>query len=425
MIGLPISIYLGPLYSGHFGISLGIVGGALIATRLLDVVTDPLVGIVSDQWRPAIGRRRVWLIIGTIMMMSGTFLLFRPVGNVNAIYFVVAVSLAYFGFTTMRLPYTAWSGELSPDYNVRTRITSTMQFFSTTGLLVSALIPAVMAAQVEGEVSSLEVMRTIGLAILIILPITSTIVFLMVQEPALPLVKTKFNVRESIKLLISNGPYIRLTVVVLIATLGETFRQSTTVFFARDVVGHNNVGQLYLLYFIAGLIVIPFWAWLAKRIEKHRAYTVALVVVALSSLAMLTLSYGDTTQFMVFFTLKGACFGAMLLLPYSMIADTVDIETAQTQDRQQGLFYSVEAMLQKLGIALGAGMPLIILGLIGYNAEGEVNPEPLQTLSLIYCLVPAVLVLIAAASMWNYSLTEAKQKELRETIDEKARVQSA
>jgi len=425
MIGLPIAIYLAPLYSGHFGISLGIIGAALIGTRLLDLITDPLIGIISDQWRPSIGRRRVWLMIGTLTLMSGIFMLFRPAGDVNALYFIFAVSLAYFGLTTLRLPHIAWAGELSPDYHVRTRITSTLQFFSTIGLLASAVIPALMAGQVEGDVSSLEVMRTIGLVILFLIPITTTLVFFTVPEPDVPPVKSGFNIRDSLMLLAKNGPFVRLSIVILISTLGEAFRQSTTVFFARDVVGHENIGQVYFFYFIAGLITIPFWAWLGKKMEKHRAFAVALFIVAATNAGMLVLSYGQTFEFMLLFTLKGTCFGGILLLPYSMIADTVDIDTANSQDRQQGLFYSVEAMIQKLGFALGAGLPLIVLGWIGYDAAGETNTESLFALSVIYSLVPAVLVFVASVVIWNYSLTAAKQQELRDLIDRKAQAQQA
>lgn len=95
MIGLPIAIYLAPLYSGQLEIGLGIIGAALIGTRLLDFITDPLIGIVSDRWRPKMGRRRVWLIIGTLTLGAGIYMLFCPPAGINAVYFVLAVSLAY------------------------------------------------------------------------------------------------------------------------------------------------------------------------------------------------------------------------------------------------------------------------------------------------------------------------------------------
>lgn len=413
-IGLPIAIYLAPLYGGQLGLSLGVIGLALILTRLLDLITDPLVGIISDRWRPRIGRRKVWLVIGTVLMMTGVYLLFRPAPGVDIVYFVASVSLVYVGYTTLGLPYKAWAAELSSDYHVRTRISSTMQFFNIVGLIVSTLIPAWILAQ-EGS-TSVDVMEGVSLFVLIALPIAAVIVFLFVPEPEAPARKAAFNFRAALKLLVSNGPFARITIVVLIATIGEVFRQTITVFFARDIVGVVNIGAVYFYYFIAGLIAVPGWMWLANRIEKHRAMTLALIIIAITNAAMYFLSMGQVGAFIALFVAKGVCFGAVIMLPHAMVADAVDIDTAKSLDRQQGLFFAVEAMVQKLGFALGAGLPLMILGAIGYNSEGETNAAPLEALSLLYSVLPAVLVLIAAWLTWNYSLTAARHQEIREEI---------
>lgn len=417
MIGLPIAIYLAPLYSGQLEIGLGIIGAALIGTRLLDFVTDPLIGIVSDRWRPKMGRRRVWLIIGTLTLGAGIYMLFCPPEGINAVYFVLAVSLAYLGLTTLRLPYTAWAAELSSDYHARTKISSTTQFFAIAGLLASTIIPAILIARYDA--TSLEIMRAIGWTIIALLPITSAIVYFTVPEPDEPIGTTKFDFKKAAATVLTNGPFMRLTLASLVVTLGETFRQSTTVFFARDVVGVQNIGQVYLYYFIAALIFIPGWSMLARRIEKHRALILALLIVALTNGLMVFLGAGDNVHFYALFVLKGACYGGVVVLPYAMIADTVDVDTAESLDRQQGLFYSVEAMVQKLGSALGAGIPLILLAFVGYNAAGETGTDALFALSLIYSLVPSALVLIAAFMVVGYSLTASKQVELRSQITER------
>jgi len=155
---------------------------------------------------------------------------------------------------------------------------------------------------------------------------------------------------------------------------------------------------------------------LAKRMEKHRALILALLIVALTNGLMVFLSSGDNALFYALFVLKGACYGGVVVLPYAMIADTVDVDTAESLDRQQGLFYSVEAMVQKLGSALGAGIPLILLAFVGYDAAGETEAGPLPALSLIYSLIPSELVLIAAFMFVGYSLTASKQVELRGQI---------
>ncbi|MFZ9396834.1 MAG: MFS transporter [Erythrobacter sp.] len=415
MIGLPIAIYLAPLYSGQLHLSLQLVGISLILARLSDFVTDPIIGILSDRWRPKIGRRRIWLIFGAITMMGGVRMLFVPSPDAGIVYFGLAVALVYFGYTLILLPYHAWSAELSSDYHVRTRISSVSQAFSIMGLITSTLIPAYVLMQ-KGATSA-DVMAALSYVVITLLPICAALAFFLVPEPEAPIRKAPFNVMAALRMLAANRAFLNVTLLVLVATIGEVFRQTITVFFARDVVGVTNIGIIYFLYFVSALIVMPGWVWLAKRIEKHRALTLALVVVALTNALMFFVPKGGVVLFTALFMLKGCCYGGVLMLPHAMLADTADIDTAETLDRQQGLFFAAMAMVQKMGYALGSGLPLLILGGVGYMSSGEARAEPLLALTISYSVIPCLLVLVAAAISWRYTLTAVSHSDIRAKID--------
>jgi Na+/melibiose symporter-like transporter len=415
MIGLPIAIYLAPLYSGQMQLALQLIGISLILARLSDFITDPIIGIISDRWRPKIGRRRVWLIFGSVTMMAGVYMLFRPSPGIDITYFLAAVALVYLGYTMLLLPYHAWAAELSEDYHVRTRISSVSQAFSIAGLITSTLIPAYV--QMQPGMTSADVMSALSVVIITLLPLCAALAFFFVPEPEAPIRKAPFSIPKAMKMLGSNRAFLQVTLLVLVATVGEVFRQTITVFFARDVVGVPNIGVIYFLYFLAALLVVPGWVWLAKRIEKHRALALALVIVAATNALMFFVPKGGVYVFTALFILKGACYGAVLMLPHAMIADTADIDTADTLDRQQGLFYAVTAMVQKMGYAAGSGLPLLLLGSVGYVSAGESRAEPLLALTISYSVIPAVLVLIAAYMAWHYTLTEARHRDIRAEID--------
>ncbi len=415
MIGLPIAIYLAPLYSGQMQLGLQLIGISLILARLSDFITDPIVGIISDRWRPKMGRRRVWLIFGSLTMMAGVYMLFRPSPGIDIVYFLAAVALVYLGYTMLLLPYHAWAAELSEDYHVRTRISSVSQAFSIAGLIASTLIPAYV--QMQPGTTSADVMSALSVVIITLLPLCAALAFFFVPEPEAPIRKAPFSVAKAMKMLGSNRAFLQVTLLVLVATVGEVFRQTITVFFARDVVGVPNIGVIYFLYFVAALIVVPGWVWLAKRIEKHRALALALVIVALTNALMFFVPKGGVFLFTALFIVKGACYGAVLMLPHAMIADAADIDTADTLDRQQGLFYAVTAMVQKMGYAAGSGLPLLLLGSVGYVSAGESRSEPLLALTISYSVIPAILVLIAAYMAWHYALTEARHRDIRAEID--------
>jgi Na+/melibiose symporter-like transporter len=418
-IGLPIAIYLAPLYSGQLHLGLQTIGFALILARLSDFVIDPLIGIVSDRWRPSIGRRRVWLIFGSATLLIGVFLLFRPAPGVGIIYFGAAITAVYLGFSLIQLPYNSWAAELSPDYHLRTKISSVSQFFSIMGLIASTLIPAYVLT-LPGMTTA-QVMSALSLFVFVTLPLCSAAAFFLVPEPELPIKKVAFHLRSAVRALVSNRAFLCVTFVVLIATVGEVFRQTITVFFARDVVGVTNIGVIYFFYFLAALALVPAWVWLARKLEKHRALMLALVIVAITNALMFFVPKGGTAMFVALFVLKGACYGGVLTLPGAMVADTVDIDTAETLDRQQGLFFAAIAMVQKMGYALGAGLPLLILGAFGYNSAGEDRVRPLMALTVSYSLIPSILVLVAAALSWRYTLTAARHRTIRAEIEARAR----
>ena len=415
MIGLPIAIYLAPLYSGQLQLSLQLVGISLILARLSDFVTDPIIGILSDRWRPKIGRRRIWLIFGAIAMMGGVRMLFVPSADAGIVYFGLAVALVYLGYTLILLPYHAWSAELSTDYHVRTRISSVSQAFSIMGLITSTLIPAYVL--METGATSADVMAALSYVIIALLPICAALAFFLVPEPEAPIRKAPFSIGAALRMLATNRAFLNVTLLVLVATIGEVFRQTITVFFARDVVGVPNIGIIYFLYFVAALIVMPGWVWLAKRIEKHRALTLALVVVALTNALMFFVPKGGVAMFTALFMLKGCCYGGVLMLPHAMLADTADIDTAETLDRQQGLFFAAMAMVQKMGYALGSGLPLLVLGWVGYTSSGEARAEPLLALTISYSVIPCLLVLVAAAIAWRYTLTADSHSAIRAKIE--------
>jgi glycoside/pentoside/hexuronide:cation symporter, GPH family len=415
MLGLPLAIYLAPFYAGQLGLPLAMVGTALMLARLSDFVTDPIMGVITDRWRPSIGRRRIWLIFGTLIMMAGVQLLLRPPEGVGIVWFGLCVALVYLGYTTLQIPYEAWAGELSGDYHVRTRISATKQGFNIFGLVIATAIPAWVLSR-PGATSA-EVLDAIGIAILIVLPLTALLAFVRVPEPPPPSVQQKLDLKVAGRLMIANKPFRLLVIVVLIATIGEVFRQSITVFFARDVVGVSNIGIVYAVYFAVGLLAVPLWGWLAKRLEKHRTLILAFLIVAATNFAMGFLQKGDEMWFIALFVLKGICFGAIGILPNAMTADTVDIDTAQTGDRQQGIYFATLAMVQKLGFAIGGGVPLILLDVVGFNARGGSGPEALMWLKVFYAVIPGGLVLLAAGLLARYGLTEARQEELRGYIE--------
>ena len=98
VIGYPLAIWIPAHYSGGLGLSLAMVGTILMLARFTDVITDPLMGELSDRFRTRFGRRKPWVLLGMPIMMLGVYKLFIPPDGVGILYFLTYLTLFFSGF---------------------------------------------------------------------------------------------------------------------------------------------------------------------------------------------------------------------------------------------------------------------------------------------------------------------------------------
>jgi glycoside/pentoside/hexuronide:cation symporter, GPH family len=416
MIGLPLSIFLAPFYAGEIGLPLALLGTAMLIGRFSDIVTDPLIGMLSDRWRPGIGRRRVWILIGAPVLAGSVWMLFNPLAGAGIGYFLLWLALVYIGFTMVQLPYQAWGGELTSNYEERSRVTSVRQLFGISGLILSTALPAWVLSRAGA--GSADVLYALSLLMVIALPAFGALLYFGVPDttPAAP-PEDRLALARSLRQLWRNGPFKRLGIVMLIAYAAETFRITITVFFASEVIGISNVGVLYVYYFIAGFAAVPAWTWLGNRLGKHRALMLAFAVVVTTNIGIFFLESGQERLFVALFVAKGLCFGALELLPASMFADTADVDTVMSGEQRQGLIFAGALMVFKMGQAIGAGLSLNLLGLVGFDASGGNDADALLWLRIFYCLLPSLILAVAIALLWRYPLTAARHRRFQAYVD--------
>jgi Na+/melibiose symporter-like transporter len=412
-IGLPLAIYLAPFYASEMGLSLAAIGTAMMIARIADIGVDPFIGAISDRLRTRFGRRKPFLIIGSLVLLLGLIQLFNPGKGVGLVYFLGWLAVMHAGYSLIVVPHRAWGAELSPYYDERTRISSVRQFFSTGGLIIATLVPAIVLGQ-EGAKPG-DVLHALSIMALILLPITVGLnLYLTPESPATPpQPRVPIDWKANWRALKRNGPLQCVLLIVFIGFSAETMRQTLTVFFARDVIGVKNLGLIYVYYFISAFCGVPCWRWLASRTSKHQALATGMMIAIGTNLGLYTLGQGDAALFTAIFIIKGFCFGALDLLPAAMLADAADVDTAITHKSRTGLLFAVFGVVTSLGLAVGQGVSLNALSWVGYNAAGETDASVLASLSMLYAVVPSVLLCLAMVITLRYRLTAKRHDSIR------------
>lgn len=457
VIGYPLSIWIPAHYAGALGLPLATVGTMLMLARLSDVVTDPLIGELSDRTRSRFGRRRPFLLLGTPLMMLGAWQLFVPPDGAGLVYFLTWLTLFFLGSTLIQLPHAAWGAELSPDYHQRARVTAAREVYVLAGLMVAAAVPMiveVMADRGTGLAGVLEhawrtvlawipgtgalppeetasipraaltgpVLSGLALTVITLLPLCATLVAFGVAEPRWQH-SARIPLREGLRLVSRNGPMKRVLLIALLVYFGEAFRNAVSLFFIRDIIGLGSIGSAYFLYFVAGIAAIPFWLGLGRRIGKHRAFLCTLVTVASVSAANFFLGYGDYELFFALFVLKGFCFGGLQFLPAAMLADVVDVDSMRSGGHRAGTYFALLGMTVKLAIAFGTGASLNAVGLLGFDAAAGVagsTEAGVLALRIVYTMGPVLFFGSALWLIWSYPLTPERHARLRERMARRA-----
>ena len=112
---IPVYVLLPAFYAEAMGLGLAATGAALLAARIFDVVTDPIVGHLSDRLRSRWGRRKPPIAVGAVIAGIALIRLLDPAPGADIWYLVAWAIVLYLGWTLVAVPYTAWGAELSPD----------------------------------------------------------------------------------------------------------------------------------------------------------------------------------------------------------------------------------------------------------------------------------------------------------------------
>lgn len=408
---LPLFVYLPTFYAENLGLGLGLVGSLLLLARLSDMVTDPVVGALSDRFGWPLGRRRSWMLFGLPLLLIAAHRLFLPPDEVGAAYLLIWTVAAYLGATLVQLPYNAWGAEISDDYDERSRISGIREGFVVVGTLLAAGLPALLAADLK------TAMAVIGWGLVVVLPLAVALALKAVPEGRFQRSR-RLGWRQGATVLYRNRPFRRLLAAYFLNSIANGLPATLFLLYVNHVLEKPSwSGLLLFIYFACGVAAIPLWLRLSARWGKHRAWTAAMVMATAVFALVPLLGPGDHWWFLAICVITGIGLGADLTLPASMQADVVDLDTLKSGQQRTGIFFALWGIATKLALALAVGLAFPLLELAGFSPQTAGQPEAaLLALVLLYSLVPAAFKLGAVALFLGYPITAARQQRIRRLI---------
>ena len=386
-LGLPLYVYLPAHYAALPGIGLAAVGGVLLLARLIDLVTDPLVGLLSDRLRPHL--RPQWLMLpGGALMVGGAWWLFQPPPGAGSLYLFAWLGATYLGWTLLAIPYYALGAELGArdgTPNGQTGVAVWREAGMIAGTLAALLAPLAVVSGDTLSASALTLLWLAPAALVLVLLVPVGRAYGVSSAPTGGLRTMWRNTGQAARAL--------LGIHLLNALAGGT---AATLFalYTGEVIGLDQRagGLLLLLYFVCGLLVLPLWTALVRRIGLVRTWRAAMLLAATGFLPAALLGSGDWLGFAIVCIVTGATLGADIALPAAIQARIVTAESRRLVRPRGGALFGLWGMAGKLSLALAAGIALPLLAVLSMPATGLAERDVIPWL---YAALPALIKLCA------------------------------
>jgi len=413
-LGMPIAVYLPNFYaSKEIGISLTVTGFIFWVVRTCDILIDPVMGYWSDRWRTPFGRRRPLILLGTPILALGIWMVFVPGGHVSVAHLGFWLFLMYFGWSMMVIPHLSWGSELSSDYHERSRVYGWSQAATLAGFIGVLIAPSIL--ENYGASAATQVMSMALFAIILLVP-TVLLCLTTVPEPEVKL-RTHAPLLPTLRFLLREDAIRRVISIDLIESINQGARAAMFLYFAQLALGQPHwANKLLFIYFVSGIVFIPAWIALSRRIGKHRALVACYIYGLCMGPTFFLIPKGNLLVAISLFILSGVSYGAPAFLIRAMMADIADADTAEHGAERAGLMYSFLSLTNKFGLGAAVFVAFPLLSLMGFDPKIVNTPAAIENLRAFFILFPMGLATITLLIALGYKLDQAKQERLRAKI---------
>ncbi len=446
------AVFLLFFYSRVVGMPAEQVGFAIMLVLIMDAISDPLVGHISDNFHSRWGRRHPFMYFSALPVSISFFFLWNPPdlsAELMFYYLLVMAVLIRTLITLFEVPSSALIAELTPDYDERTKLVGYRGFFGYLGAIGLTVVAYVFFFPAT-EDYAVGLMNPEGYSKYALLGATMMFVAIMVSSigthsriPFLkaPPPKRPFNARQTtleLKQTLSNRSFLALMGATIFASAASGLQLSSANFlftlfweFTSEQIGLMNM--FLVVSVIIAVIIAPR---LSRRIGKKKAaiffWFTAASLAPMPYLLRVIGWFPDNDSpallptVLAIYTVDMALFISANITISSMFADIVEDSEKSTGRRSEGIFFASRKFLEKSVSGLGIFMASTVLVMVGISdtaTPGSLDQATLARWAFIYAPTLIGLYTFAIALVFRYQIDreihEANLLHLAEELAQK------
>ena len=409
------------------GLSPLLAGMAMFIGKLWDGINDPFMGIISDRTRSRFGRKRVYVLFGSVFLALSFILLWTiptaaPVW-LRFLWAVVSLLIYSTAYTVVVVPYMALVPVMTDDYDERTEITGLRAILSSVGVIMGGGL-ALLLSSFTDQAHGLR-MISIGFALV-------SLVSLLIAAQSVKGTEKEgveeddihYSVAQYVNLLKDKNLQLLLALKFLGAIATGSLTAAFPYFAVHVLKDKGSSTSGVALYTIFAALSIPIWQRLAKKYDKRRLLFGANIMVAVFLFLIGIITRSNSKElFLIGCGLMGTGFAAYLFIPYSFVPDLVDYYQYKTGERHESIFFGLWITVHQLGIAAAGLLYGFSLHLFGYDGTliNQTN-SGILAVRLSFSLIPGLFLILSALIIQKYQITRELYQDIRLSLTQRPHI---
>lgn len=428
-------------YNQVLGLPEKWVGLGIMITLFVDAFADLVVGHFSDNLHTRWGRRHPLMYASAIPVAVSYYLLWSPPAGLShealfAYFVCIAIVIRIF-ITCYEVPSSSLVPELTTHYDERTSLLGFRFFFGWWGGLAMAVLAFQVFLQPDANhpvgVLNPAGYHAYGIAASVIMAcailISAAGTHSYIPHLRKPPAKQAFDAKRSLgelRATLSNRSFLALFGAMFFASMGGGLMAALNIYFNTFFweLTSSEMSLLVGTSFIAAALALATAPRLSRHIgKKSAAVWIALAAIVLGPAPIVLRLVGwfpenHTPELMPALLVLNLLVITLLIgssiVSTSMIADVVEDSEITTGRRSEGTFFAASSFVQKCVSGVGIFASTLLLGVIGFPSgakPGEVAPEVVRNLGIVYVPLIAVLYLVSIAFLSIYPISRAKHED--------------
>ena len=343
---------------------------AFIIARIIDAITDPVVGYLSDNSKSKYGKRSIFMMLGGLPLGIFTIMYFFPPksSEIATLIFLSVVGGLYFtAYTLVAAPYNALIPDLASNKNERLNLSTSQSTFRLIFTGIAMILPGILISKLGGTNTETGIRATVILISILAVIGVYACVFLLDEK--------KFSKNNEVKHKKSAGFFESLKKMnekeIILYFLGYFFFFSGfnilrgVMNYYISLVMKREMSYLtvttLILFGVAGLF-FPVTNKLGKRYSYKKILVLDMILLIIGTIGLIFINENSYRFSYLFFVICGmGLSGAAFIFPQAMLSELSVKVSKIKKTSLEGFMFGIQGMFLKLAFLVQQVIQAVVL----------------------------------------------------------------